>query len=50
MELLSSTGNATQCFVIACKGKELEREHMCVCLRVCVHESLCFKPEIKTTL
>ena len=29
-ELLYSTGNSTQYFVIAYKGKELDREYMCV--------------------
>lgn len=43
-------GNSTQHFVIAQKGKGLKREYMCVCLCVCVHESLCFKPEINTTV
>ena len=36
-DLLYSTGNCTQCFVITCKGKESENEFVCVCVYIYVY-------------
>ena len=44
--LLYSTGNYIQYPVINHNGKEYEKEYVCVC----VTESLCYTPEINTTL
>ena len=47
-DLLFSTGNYTQYFVITYKGREHEEEYICtyVCVCVCVTESLCYTPEV----
>ena len=45
-DLLYSTGNYTQYFVIACKGKESENEYMYLYMA----ESLYCTPETNTTL
>ena len=42
--LLYSTGNSTQHFVITYKGKEPEKEY------ICITESLCYTPETNTTV
>ena len=41
-DLLYSTGNYTQYFVVTYKGKESEKEY--------ISESLCYTPETNTTL
>ena len=58
MDLLYSTGNYSQYFVIIYNGKESENMHMythtpmyvcvCVCVCVCTTESLCYMPETNT--
>ena len=45
-DLLYSTGNYTQYFVITHKGKKSEK----VDIYVCITESLCCTPETDTTL
>ena len=59
-DLLQSTGNDTQYFIITYKGKESEKGCVCVCVCVCVcidmseitvkTESLCYIPETYMTL
>ena len=57
-DLLYSTGNYAQNFVIIYKGKESEKEsirkymcvYMCVCVCIYMSESLCCTPETNTTL
>ena len=52
MDMLYSTGNYIQYFVIIYNGKESENMHIythtCVC--VCVADSLCCIPETNTML
>ena len=47
--LLYSTENCIQYLIINYNGKEYKKNiHMCVC--VCLTESLCYTPEMNTTL
>ena len=45
-DLLYSTGNHIQYLIINCKGKEYEKEYICIF----IIESLCCTPETNTTL
>ena len=58
-DLLYSTGNYTQYFVITCMGKNLKKKiYIYVCVYVCIYiyiyiyisESLCCTPETNITL
>ena len=49
-DLLYSTGNYTQYYVIIYKGKESEKEYIYTHIYICITESLCCTPETYTIL